>query len=87
MAEGRQEFERQLRELGISPDEGLPEPRVSFDYDVSAGRFKGKRVKLGFEVPVNFPITPPPGPHVSPRILPLNPGSVNGGRKLRICGG
>jgi hypothetical protein len=72
MAQGRQEFERQLRELGFTPEPGLPEPRVAFPYEVRAGQFKGQTVKLGLEVPADFPDTPPPGPHVSPLLLPID---------------
>jgi hypothetical protein len=77
MGEGRQEFERQLRDLGISPDPELSDSRLSFDYDISSGRFKGQRIKVGVEVPPNFPMTPPGGPHVMPRILPINEGAPN----------
>ena len=76
MAQGREEFERQLRNLGIIPEPGHPEPRVVFEYTVGAGRFKGNVLRLGFEVPPTFPLEPPPGPHVSPKILPIDT-SVN----------
>jgi hypothetical protein len=72
MAQGREEFERQLRDLGFNPEPEVPEPRVVFGYAVTAGRFKGQNVRLGFEIPPNFPLEPPPGPHVSPRLLPIN---------------
>ena len=32
---------------------------VYFDYDVPVGCFVGTKVKLGFQIPVDFPVTPP----------------------------
>lgn len=73
MAEGREEFERQLRELEYAPDASQSGNRVVFEYVVPDGKFKGRTVNLGFDVPAEFPRTPPPGPHVSPALLPMNP--------------
>ena len=70
--EGKSEFERQLQELGYSP-EAQPVGRTAFEYEVPGGRFAGRRIRLGFEVPPDFPRTPPGGPHLCPPLLPLNP--------------
>lgn len=51
----------------------LAENRIYIDYVVPVGKFIGQAVKLGFEVPGDWNLTPPGGPHISPRILPLNP--------------
>lgn len=60
-------FLAELRRLGFDPtDHGSG--RVSFDYTVDVGRLAGKTFRLGFAVPSDFPLTPPSGPHVSPRI-------------------
>lgn len=75
MLSGRQEFERQLRDLGIEPIPGQPENRTVFDYLVPAGRFKGQAVKIGLDVPPDFSRNPPGGINVSPCLLPLNPGA------------
>ena len=72
MAEGREEFERQLRELGYKPEPDQPPNRVVFPYTAMGGRFEAQVVKIGLEVPPDFSRTPPPGPHVSPKILPIN---------------
>src|SRR5882724_4802309 len=72
MAEGRAEFEHQLRELGYEPDPGQPGNRTAFPYWVPGGRFEGQDIALGFEVPPDFPRTPPPGPHVRPQLLPVS---------------
>jgi hypothetical protein len=77
MAQGREEFERQLRELGYSPEPSQPDGRVVFEYTAPRGRFNKQAVRLGFEVPPEFPRTPPPGPHVTPRILPMNPSAAS----------
>jgi hypothetical protein len=47
--------------------------RVSFPYTVPCGKFADQTITLGFLVPGDFPLTPPSGPHLSPRLLPLNP--------------
>jgi hypothetical protein len=44
---------------------------IAIDYVVESGRFAGKRVQLGFIVPVDFPLSAPSGPHVSPHIHPI----------------
>ena len=67
----RQDFIDQLNALGyVVEDRG--EDRISFPYDVPVGTFLGKKIHLGFAVPSDFPATSPSGPHVSPRLLPLN---------------
>src|SRR6266851_2065728 len=68
------DFVKQLRELGYQPQE-VDSDRVIFPYDVPCGRLAGQQIKLGFVVPADFNLTPPSGPHVSPRLLPINPPS------------
>lgn len=75
MSQGREEFERRLRELGFTVFASPGEGRTLIEYKVPAGRFAGQVLRLGFEVPPDFPRSPPGGPHVSPRILPMNPGA------------
>lgn len=74
---GREEFERQLLELGYSPDAKEGGSKATFNYVPPGGRFKGQTIKLGFDVPADFPRTPPSGPHVSPALLPMNPRAPN----------
>jgi hypothetical protein len=73
--EGIQEFEGQLRLLGIEP-KPLGPNRLGFPFEVPAGRFAGRQIEIGFEVPAAFPREPPSGPHLRPRLLPLNPGAA-----------
>jgi len=72
--EGRAEFEAQLRALGFVPEDRT-DGRTSFPYTVGAGPFAGETIRLGVEVPTEFSRNPPGGIHISPRILPLNPGA------------
>lgn len=62
-----------LDALGYKPITlpGKPD-HVVIDYEVETGRFAGQKVRLGFIVPSDSPVTPPSGPHVSPQILPIN---------------
>lgn len=65
-----------LAELGFDAKmHGGSTDRIAFDYEVPTGRFAGKKVKLGFIVPPDFPVSPPTGPHVCPRIWPINTGA------------
>lgn len=68
------DFVAQLKELGHQPQE-IDGDKVIVPYAVPCGRLAGQQIKLGFVVPGDFSLTPPSGPHVSPRLLPLNPSS------------
>lgn len=65
-------FVQGLIGLGYAPMSlpGKPD-HVVIDYEVGSGRFSGTKVKLGFIVPGDFPLTAPSGPHVSPHIHPI----------------
>jgi hypothetical protein len=67
-----QDFIDQLNELGHQV-ELLEAKRISFPYIIPVGKFAGKDIRLGFVVQDDFPVNPPAsGPHVSPRLLPIN---------------
>ena len=67
----RQDFVQQLCQLGL--DVGWRgDDSITFDFVIPVGKFLGQTIKLGFEVPGDFPAVPPAGPHISPRLLPLN---------------
>ena len=72
MTPGRNAFCRQLAEMDHEY-EVLPPNWVIISHDVATGRFAGQHIRLGFEVPPDFPRTPPHGPHFSPCLLPANP--------------
>lgn len=67
-------FTEGLRDLGYNPKAlpGMPD-HIIIDYEVLDGRFSGQKVRHGFIVPADFPMTTPSGPHVSPHIHPINP--------------
>jgi hypothetical protein len=71
------DFMAQLRGEGFSP-ELRHDVFVVFDYEVPLGRHAGEHVELALQVPTDWPVTPPTGPFVSPRLLPINPSSGRG---------
>jgi len=82
MAEGREEFEAQLRALGLKPI-GAEGNLTKFAFEIPVGKFMGDCIELGFDVPGDFPRTPPSGPHVSPR-LARDKGAAPGGVNTNI---
>jgi hypothetical protein len=68
----RKDFLDGLTRLGYKAEE-RGDNRVAFPYTVPVGRFRGTPVHLGFAATEDFPLNPPSGPHVSPRLLPLHP--------------
>lgn len=67
------EFADQLRNLGFDVSE--PKPGfLAFPYEIELGSRQGETVMLAFQAP-SFPASPPPGPHVSPRLMPQNTSS------------
>lgn len=71
---GKAEFARQLGELGYEVHDAGGD-RLAFAYAVPCGRYRGQKLEMGFEVPAEFPRTPPHGPHFSPALLPVNTGT------------
>lgn len=62
---------RQLQELQFEPS--CPKDNwVQIPYEIQRGTFATRAVTLAFEVPPDFPTTPPSGPHLSPRLRPNN---------------
>jgi hypothetical protein len=66
------EFIDQLLALGHEVQERAP-GLVELPYRVPVGPRTGQLVQLAFAVPPDFPLQPPSGPCVSPRLLPLHP--------------
>lgn len=71
---GKQTFIEQLRVMGFNVTE-LGDDKLAFSYTIPVGKFRGQQIMLGFKVGADFPVTPPSGPHVKPRLLPLHPGN------------
>jgi hypothetical protein len=74
---GPSTFAEQLRDLGFEATEH-PDGRVTFPYTVPVGKYSGTKLELGFQVAGDFPINPPSGPHLKPRLLPTNPAADAG---------
>lgn len=68
----RIDFITGLKELGFEPDD-KGNDFVVFPYEIRVGKFAGQSIKLGLQVK---DMNPPGGPHISPRLLPLNPAAV-----------
>jgi hypothetical protein len=68
---GKESFMAGLQELGYTVED-RGETRLAFKYTIGDGRFKGTEISIGLEVPQDFNVTCPTGPHLSPRLIPLN---------------
>ena len=70
---GKDEFVAGLKGMEFEIHD-LADNRVAVGkYSIEDGRFKGQVVKVGFEIPLDFPATPPSGPHINPCLIPMNP--------------
>lgn len=76
---GIEAFNAGLKELGYEAED-LGGNRIGFTYLIGAGRFKDQTIKVGIEVPADFNVTCPTGPHISPRLIPINPGAAGNDR-------
>ena len=67
-----EKFINGLKDLGHTV-EILGDTRIIIsNYLIEEGRLKGQTIKVGFEVPPDFEITPPTGPHITPCLLTIN---------------
>jgi hypothetical protein len=78
---GKEAFAAGLMELGYACED-LGNNRLAFAYTVAVGRFKGQVIKMGLEIPPDFHATCPTGPHILPRLIPIN---TNGGPNNRAA--
>jgi hypothetical protein len=62
-----------LRDLGFEVTE-RGQQCVSFPFTIRSGRFAGRTVTVGFQAGEDWPFNPPPGPHVTPPLLPTGGG-------------
>ena len=69
---GTDRFAAELEDLGYKVSR-LGENRLTINYRIGEGRFQDRQIKLGFEVPTDFELSAPGGPHISPRLIPINP--------------
>jgi len=67
---GAERFAAEAAALGYNPERSSSRPNeVSFEYVIENGPRRGETIKLGFEVPSNWPHEPPHGPCYWPSIL------------------
>jgi hypothetical protein len=72
----KEDFIQQFKQMGYEVED-LGGNRIAFAYEIPCGKKAGQKIKLGFDVPQDFPLTPPPGPHISPRLLPNQSGGTH----------
>lgn len=70
----RSDFIEQLKRLGHEVRD-LGDGKIAFPFTIPCGKFAGTAIQLGFVAKDDFPLNPPSGPHISPMLLPLNPGA------------
>jgi hypothetical protein len=78
---GKESFNAGLKELGYEVED-RGENRIAFPYVIGAGRFNGQTIKVGLEIPTDFNVTCPTGPHISPRLIPINTGAMGNERAV-----
>ncbi|OGZ05513.1 MAG: hypothetical protein A2845_05910 [Candidatus Lloydbacteria bacterium RIFCSPHIGHO2_01_FULL_49_22] len=71
---GKEKFIQGLKNLGFEV-ENLEGNRLAFALSVNEGTLAGKTVRVGVDVPGDFELTAPHGPHIHPRTLPTNTSS------------
>ncbi|OZB41960.1 MAG: hypothetical protein B7X46_14740 [Thiomonas sp. 15-66-11] len=77
-ATGAQAFSSGLQLMGYTPHALAGKTdHLTFDYEVETGSKAGMRVRIGLIVPQDFPASAPSGPHVSPRVFPINTGGAH----------
>lgn len=67
------DFVQQLQALGYHVQEPVSNFLV-IEFEVPVGRFIGQKVSMAFQVTDTFPMSPPPGPHIKPCLLPTTGG-------------
>lgn len=76
---GVEAFSSGLQDLDYVPENPGPN-RVVFEYQIKQGRFAEKTIKIGIEVPPDFPVNCPTGPHINPRLIPIDTGALDNKR-------
>jgi hypothetical protein len=79
-----EDFFNELKALGYEVADTPEAPGGGIiDWEIPVGPMIGRMIRLAFFPPGDWPLTPPSGPYVSPRLLPLNsnaePGHPSGG--------
>jgi hypothetical protein len=73
----RKDFVDQLEALGYKVESSnppnFPPNMLVFDYVIEVGSKTGQKIKMAFIVNEDFPLNPPSGPFISPKLLPIHP--------------
>jgi len=46
--------------------------KVIIPLTIAEGRFSNQNIRVGFQVPGDFPMSSPSGPHIAPRLIPIS---------------
>lgn len=76
---GKDLFIDELKQLGCHPED-KGDNRVAFAHVIAEGNFATRTITVGVDVPPDFPVTPPTGPHILPRLIPMNPSGAGNDR-------
>jgi hypothetical protein len=68
---GRDKFQEELVALGHTV-ELKDADKAIIQFKIAEGRFAGQEIRVGFQVPQDYEMTPPGGIHISPRLIPIN---------------
>lgn len=69
----KSDFINQLQALQYTVQEPAAD-FLSFEYEIPVGKFTGQKVMMALQVAESFPMSPPPGPHFKPHLLPVTGG-------------
>lgn len=69
----KSDFMNQLQALDYTVQEPAP-GFLAFEYEIPVGKFQGQKVWMALQVTDSFPMSPPPGPHFKPHLLPVTGG-------------
>ena len=78
---GKEKFIDELKQLNFNP-ESKDGNRVAFNYSIKDGRFKDQAIQIGLEIPQDYPVNPPPGPHITPALIPVNGTSTDNAKAV-----
>lgn len=69
----QEDFIRDLTAMGFVV-ERFPDGRIAFPYEVQCGLRSGLQTTMGFQVPPDWPLSPPSGPHFATQIHAIHAG-------------
>lgn len=70
------DFIHDLKAMGLAVED-LGEGRIAFPFEIPCGSKVGLQLKLGLQVPADWPLTSPSGPHLSVQLHPIQGGGLH----------